>query len=174
MIETPSDRTLDVVVGCLESCRRCEAVVASILEQDPEAFPAVGPHLRHCVDHYRLLLDGWRTGSVDYDARPRDERLERDADAVLDALGEITTSLAALGEDDLERGLAVVQTAAPGRAKRRSPSCLERELVFLSSHTIHHIAIMRLAAREAGVVVPPELAVAFSTESHRDCVDMKV
>jgi hypothetical protein len=72
----PSERVPDVVAGCLEACLRCQAVVAAVVDQAPEAFPSVGPHLRHCVDHFDLLLDGWRSGSVDYDARPRDARLE--------------------------------------------------------------------------------------------------
>jgi hypothetical protein len=172
MSATPQEIIPDVVAGCLEACRRCEAVVAAVIDQDPEAFPAVGPHLRHCVDHFRLLLDGWRSGSVDYDARPRDGRLERDPRAVCDELAALAGSLAAIRSEDLPRELAVIQSAAPGRPPLSSPSRLERELVFLSGHTIHHIAIMLLAARAAGVDVPSRLAVAFSTEAHRDSLAM--
>jgi hypothetical protein len=166
------ERVTDVVSGCLEACRRCEAVVAAVVEQDPAAFQTVGPHLRHCIDHFRLLLDGWRSGAVDYDARPREPRLERDPRAVCEALDGIAGSLAAIRSDDLAHPLTVTQSAAPGRPPLSSPSRLERELVFLSSHTIHHIAVMVLAARAAGVVIPPRLAVAFSTEAHRESVAM--
>jgi hypothetical protein len=38
----------------------------------------------------------------------------------------------------------------------------------LSGHAIHHIAIMVLAASAAGVAIPRELAVAFSTAVHRE------
>jgi uncharacterized damage-inducible protein DinB len=158
----------DVVAGCLEACRRCEAVVAAVLEQDPDAFHAVGPHLRHCVDHFRLLLDGWRAGSVDYDARPRELVLEKEPRAIRDALEGIERSLDAIRGQDLPRGLTVIQSAAPGRPPASSPSRLERELVFLSGHTIHHIAIMVIAARAAGVEIPLHLAVAYSTQAHRE------
>ena len=67
----------------------------------------------------------------------------------------------------------MTQSAAPGRPPSSSPSRLERELVFLSGHTIHHIAIMVLAARAAGVEIPSPLAVAFSTEAHRTSLAMK-
>ena len=169
----PQEIVPDVVAGCLEACRRCEAVVAAVFDQDPEAFPAVGPHLRHCVDHFRLLLDGWRSGSVDYDARPRDGCLEQDPRAVCDALTALAESLAAIRSEDLPRELAVIQSAAPGRPPLSSPSRLERELVFLSGHTIHHIAIMVLAAREAGVEIPAHLAVAYSTERAWERLAMK-
>jgi hypothetical protein len=50
---------------------------------------------------------------------------------------------------------------------------LERELVFLSGHAIHHIAIMALSAAAAGVTLPAELAVAFSTEAHRESLVLR-
>jgi uncharacterized damage-inducible protein DinB len=168
----PVELVPDAVTGCVEACRRCDAVVDAVVAQDLAAFPFVGPHLRHCVDHFRLLLDGWRSGVVDYDARARDVRLERDPQAVRDALASISGSLAGLRSQDLPHELTVVQSAAPGRPPVSSPSRLERELVFVSGHTIHHIAIMLLAARAAGVEIPPQLAVAYSTEAQREPLAM--
>jgi uncharacterized damage-inducible protein DinB len=168
----PHDLVPYAVEGCLEACRRCESVVDAVVDQDVAAFPSIGPHLRHCVDHFRLLLDGWRSGSVDYDSRPRDVRLERDPDAVRGALAAIAGSLAEIRSTDLLDEVTVTQSAAPGRPTVSSPSRLERELVFLSGHTIHHIAIMLLAAHKAGVEIPQRLAVAFSTEAHRDAFAM--
>jgi hypothetical protein len=158
----------DSVIGCLEACRRCKAVVAAVIEREPRAFSAVGPHLRHCVEHFKLLLDGWRSGFVDYDARARDPRLERDPWAVLAALEDITGSLSTIQRENLHDELVVSQSAAPGRPPASSGTRLERELLFLSGHAIHHIAIMVLAASAAGVAIPSELAVAYSTAGHRE------
>jgi len=163
----PPERAPDVIEGCIEACRRCDAVVASVVAQDGAAYAAVGPHLRHCLDHFRLLLEGWSTGAVDYDARQRDVRTERDPDVAREMLRGITSALVTIRQDDLEREILVTQSVAPGCPPLASRSRLERELAFLSSHTIHHIAIMVLAARATGVTVPADLAVAFSTESHR-------
>jgi hypothetical protein len=174
MEPTAPERLPDVVMGCLEACRRCQEVVATVVEQAPSSFPAVGPHLRHCVDHFHLLLDGWRAGSVNYDARARDPRLERDPEVFGRALGAIAGSLAAIRAADLERPLTVIQSAAPGRPPLASPSRLDRELAFLSGHTIHHIAIMVHAARAAGVDIPERLGIAFSTELTRERVPMKL
>jgi hypothetical protein len=172
MNATPREHVPDVVAGCLEACHRCQAVVDAVVDQDPAAFPRVGPHLRHCVDHFGLLLGGWRTGSVDYDARPRDVRLEEDPRAMRAALDAITRSLAAIGSADLASALTVTQSAVPGRPALSLPSRLDRELAFLSGHTVHHIAIMVLAAREAGVEIPSRLAVAYSTEAHHEMFAM--
>lgn len=167
MSSIPPERGLDAVDGCVEACHRCEAVVLSILEQDPAAYPAVGPHLRHCLEHFRLFLDGWNAGDVDYDTRRRDERTERDPGVARTMLREIMADLAAIEEEDLGRELRVTQSVAPGRPPLASLSRVERELAFLSSHTIHHIAIMILAGRAAGVEIPDALAVAYATDAHR-------
>ena len=167
MSSIPPERGLDAVDGCVEACRRCESVVLSILEQDATAYAAVGPHLRHCLEHFRLFLDGWSRGGVDYDARPRDLPTERDPAVARRLLRDIIAGLVAIGEGDLGRELKVTQSVAPGRPPLASRSRVERELAFLSSHTIHHIAIMVLAAREAGVEIPSDLAVAYATDAHR-------
>jgi len=172
MCSKSSDLVPDAVAGCLDACRRCESVVDAVVDQDLAAFPSVGPHLRHCVDHFRLLLDGWRSGFVDYDARPRDLRLEQDPEAVRGALAAIAGSLGELRSADLLNELTVTQSAAPGRPPLSSPSFLERELAFVSGHTIHHIAIMLLAAQAVGVEIPSRLTVAYSTAAHRDSFAM--
>ena len=161
------ERAPDAVEGCLESCRRCEAVIASVLEQDPSAYAAVGPHLRHCVDHFQLFLDGLPSGAIDYDDRARDPHTERDPAVARASIRKIAERLASIRHHDLDREVSVLQAAAPGRRTLPARSRMERELVFLSSHTIHHIAIMILSAREVGVTIPAELGVAYSTEAHR-------
>jgi hypothetical protein len=177
MTASRDDRTPASVAGCLEACRRCESVVDTVVRHDGgrpgAAWQAVGPHLRHCVEHFRLLLGGLDSGRVDYDARERDPRLENDPEAMRRALKEVSATLAGLGADRLELTLEVTQSAAPGRRPLTTPSCLDRELVFLSGHSIHHIAIMALAASTAGASVPPDLAVAYSTEAHRDALAAK-
>ena len=174
MTASLDDRVPASVAGCLEACRRCESVVDAVVRHDGgragAAWRAVGPHLRHCVEHFRLLLEGLDSGRVDYDARARDPRLESDPEAMRGALKDISGALGGLRADRLQLALEVTQSAAPGRSPLTTPSCLERELVFLSSHSIHHIAIMALAARTAGASVPPDLAVAYSTEAHRSAL----
>lgn len=167
MIARPGPEAPDALEGCLESCRRLDAVIGSIVAQDPGAYAAVGPHLRHCLDHFSLLLDGWATGRIDYDDRPRDARLELEPSAARTALLDIVVRLTALTGADLAHEVQISQAAAPGRPPIAAASRLERELMFLSSHTIHHIAIMILSARAAGVAIPRELGIAFSTDVHR-------
>ena len=157
------------IEGCQDACRRCEAVV----DHAGPAWRVLAPHLRHCVEHFQLLLDGQASGQVDYDARERGGRLEASPEAMREALRGIRAALGRLSREDLARPLVVVQVAASGRPPCTVPSFLERELVFLSGHAIHHIAIMALAAEAADVLLPSELAVAFSTEAYRDATVLR-
>ena len=159
------------IAGCLEAGRRCRALVEAVKLHDesagPSAYPAIGPHLRHCLDHFTCFLRGHAGGEIDYDARDRDSRVERDPDYFLEQLDRVTAELkglAAAGNGEL----SVRQEAAPRRQGEAVRTSVERELLFLSSHTIHHIAIMSLLAERAGMRVPADLGVAFSTASHEE------
>src|SRR5262245_14249036 len=157
------------IEGCLDACRRCEAAV----HHAGPAWHLLAPHLRHSVEHFQILLDGQAAGKVDYDARDRSGRLEGSPEAMREALLGIRGALGGLSVEDLARPLVVVQAAARGRPPCTVPSFLERELVFVSGHAIHHIAIMALTAASADVRLPSELAVAFSTEAYREATVLR-
>ena len=55
------------VQGCLEACRRCRCLVEIIGEQEASlarrAYEVIGPHLRHCLDHFVCFLRGLDSGT---------------------------------------------------------------------------------------------------------------
>jgi hypothetical protein len=160
------------VEGCLEACRRCRDVVDSVRRSGPEiagaVYARVGPHLRHCVDHFRCLFRALdQAGVVDYDARDRDATVEVDPGRFLEELVSVETRLRSLSDADLGGTTEVRQAAAPGGREATSTSNLARELVFLSGHTIHHLAIVRLLCEAGGVPVPEDVTMAYSTEAFR-------
>lgn len=159
------------LAGCLDALDRCDEVVSvlrSRLPDDPGLYARVGPHLRHCVDHFDSLLRGVDSGVIDYDARDRDGALENDPEALLAAVRRVREGLVSLEVPPFARGLRVIQAAAPGSEPVAIETALERELVFLSSHTIHHLAIVAMIARPRGVEIPEALYTAFSTAAYRE------
>lgn len=167
--------TTPVIAGCLEALDRCERLLDQVTASGDlagsRAHAAVGPHMRHCLDHFLCLFRGIEAGVVDYDARDRDERVERDDTTLRGVLADTRERLLAFEPDDLESGCIVRQSAAPDGQVVITPSNLARELAFLSGHTIHHLATMLLIARGHGIDAPASLGVAFSTEAYRDSLE---
>lgn len=118
---------------------------------------AVGPHLRHIVEHYLALVSALKAGDrcICYDARSRDLRIQTDPAATLSALQELHESFAVLAQDqslDLQTPLVTKLLAGTrGEMEITVETTLGRELLFLSSHTVHHFAPLGQYCRNAGV-----------------------
>jgi len=118
---------------------------------------AVGPHLRHIIEHYLALVNALasRDRCVCYDARDRDLRIQTDPAATLAALKQLTDSFAALAQEknlDLQTPLLTrLLAGARGEIELTVDTSLGRELLFLSSHTVHHFALLGEYCRTAGV-----------------------
>jgi hypothetical protein len=158
--------------ACDELLAQMEALVRSV---EREALTRPGPHdgasaaahLRHCLESFGCFLDGLPARVVDFDARPREARLERDPRAAQARIAVQRRALAeqvAGGPDLALRVRADEADAAPGEGFLAS--CVSRELRALASHTVHHLAIVALLLRLQGVAVDPDLGVAPSTRAH--------
>ena len=132
----------------------------------PLATAPVGGHVRHCLDFVCAFLRGWRDGEVDYDRRERDPRLEEDPAVAGELLRAFSAELLTLvPELDPARELRVRAEAPPDAGPEEGwlPSTLGRELSVLSSHTVHHYALIAMTLRHFGRDVGPEFGVAPST-----------
>lgn len=134
---------------------------------------SVGKHIRHCVDCYDALLGGLPRGRVDYSRRERDARSEEDPRRAALRLEETARALRGLSRDDLERPIAVRgedDDAGADDERSWSASTVSRELQFLRSHTIHHLALVAILLRLGGIEPPAHLGIAPSTLRHREAV----
>lgn len=140
-------------------------------EPDGPFRGGVGSQFRHCLDFYGCFLAGLPAGRVDYTARERDPRLERDRDRVVGRIREITVALRELGPELLDREIHVRSEPSPAGDEQTGwcRSTVLRELQFLASHTVHHHALILSLLAPQGFVMTPELAefgVAPSTATH--------
>jgi hypothetical protein len=127
----------------------------------------VGPHLRHIIEHYEALVLRPFATEVDYDARPRDRSVERDPTLARRRIAGLRAALAALGGSDLEDALLVfTQGGLQGQWPMLTASTLNRELVFLASHAVHHYACLREACERDGAPLPPHFGIAPATVAH--------
>jgi len=118
-------------------------------------------HLRHILEFYECFLDGAGTLDIDYDARRRDESVERSVTAagarIRSILGRLEQAREWRNDAKVRVRLEVTFVA----------STIGRELQALSSHTIHHFALIAMTLRAHGVDVHPSFGMAPSTLRHQ-------
>lgn len=124
---------------------------------------SIGGHVRHCIDFVESLLGRVDGGRLDYDRRPREARLETDPGH---ARARLAALVALLREDAAPHGELLVKQDGGGEGPW-ARSSTERELLALASHTLHHMALIAVALRLAGLAVPGDFGVAPSTLRHR-------
>lgn len=139
---------------------------------------SLGRHLRHIAEHYEALLNAVSNSDVpalNYEERARDPALEDSPEAGRSALSIIGSALDDLTRTELPDSLPMVYpcTAGPDASvanPQDSPlpvtTTVERELVFLASHTVHHMALIGLLAPHIGIRLPQAFGVHPSTLRH--------
>jgi uncharacterized damage-inducible protein DinB len=120
-----------------------------------------GRHLRHILEFYECFLDGVEHGRVvDYDSRKRDPTIETDRGAATSRIRRIIDRLFHLRASD-EPILVQVDDCD-------ARSTIARELQVLSSHTIHHFALIAMTLHAYGLRVDPRFGVAPSTLRYQE------
>jgi len=124
-----------------------------------------GAHMRHVLEFYRCFLDGLEWSHIDYDARCRDGAVERSRKAAADTIKSLIHALEARAEVRQERIVWVRMEDAAKNSVRDSfmESSISRELQVLSSHTVHHFALIALTLRAHGVQMDADFGMAPST-----------
>jgi hypothetical protein len=122
-----------------------------------------GGHLRHIIEFYRAFLDGLANRRIDYDARRRDLLIERWRDAAAVAIRGIIFELETDPRLRAEATVWVRMEDASDVPRRFMKSSISRELQVLSSHTIHHFALIAMTLRGHGVMMNADFGMAPST-----------
>lgn len=174
--------------GLIEENRLALAQLRRLVDDlAPEAYRRVfgvqgrhtlGKHVRHIIDHYEALIDGLAAGAetLDYERRRRDPALEASPDEAARRLVALEAWLSSLqGQASPEcltlrhcqdAGAPDHDGFADGERRLALPSSLARELAFLASHTVHHMAIIGLLAEQVGIALPASFGVHPSTLRH--------
>ena len=124
-----------------------------------------GAHLRHILEFYRCFLEGLESSHIDYDARRRDETIEYSREAASAAIRSIIRTLETSRDLYQERIIWVRMEDADNNTVREDfmESSISRELQVLSSHTVHHFALIAITLRMHGVELDADFGMAPST-----------
>lgn len=129
---------------------------------------SIGGHTRHVIEFYLELNQGYVCGKVNYDQRKRDHVIENNRLFALQKLEEIVVSLV---KPDKRLQLSASYRFANDVAFM-VPSSYFRELIYNLEHTVHHMALIRIAVAEVSAIcLPDDFGLAISTLKFRkSCV----
>jgi uncharacterized damage-inducible protein DinB len=124
---------------------------------------SIGKHTRHIIEFYQCVFDGLKNGIVNYDKRERNLLLETDQEYALDAIAKIISTIQSRQSDQqvfLQISFSDVNEIT------EMQSTYFRELAYNIEHTVHHLAIIKIAVttnyRE--IRLPEQFGVAHSTQ----------
>lgn len=164
----------ELVRSVIETLKQGEALLQELNDADyvhrlPVAFnAAIGGHYRHCLDHFRSLLDAAAGGDLNYDRRERGTLVEQDRFAALNATRALSAGYAQLNPALLERPLLVTcKTSYATSGSQASQSTLGREIMYSVAHAVHHYALIGVMAGIIGIPLPAGFGVAPSTLQHQ-------
>lgn len=167
-------KSLELIHSVLETLLQGEALLTQLNDQDytrkvPVAFSAsIGGHYRHCLDHFRSLLNSAAEGELNYDHRERGTLIESDRFTALNATRELRADYERLDPLMLTRSLNVTcKTSYATSGSQASPSTVGREIMYSVAHAVHHYALIGVMAGVMGVKLPPGFGVAPSTLKHQ-------
>jgi len=122
---------------------------------------SIGGHTRHIIELLKCSVDGYSTGIVDYINRTRNLTLES---IRLSAMQELENLQSIVIKADKELKLTLESPAPPAYVS----TTYYREIVYNTEHTIHHLALIRVALREMNLdIVGDDFGVAHSTIQYR-------
>ncbi len=128
---------------------------------------SIGGHIRHCLDHYALFLNGIEGAEINYDKRDRSEQLATCVELARLEIQTISQKLEQLEGHVDDDTTVMVQVDCGEDACHWKRSSLGRELQFLASHTVHHFAIIGIMCNALDLSLDPGFGLAPSTIKHQ-------
>lgn len=128
----------------------------------------IGQHIRHILEFYLLLVSGSLSGTISYDKRERDIRIEKDAKFALQTIENIISEIKTLDVNTHVKFEADYSTT--GSSQNQIATTVGRELAYCVEHSIHHQALIKAALIRLGKtnLVDENFGVAYSTIRYRE------
>jgi hypothetical protein len=121
---------------------------------------SIGQHMRHIIELAQCLVNGYDDGSINYDARKRDLRMETDPHFAVSCIEQLLNKTSRN-----DKALLLLQDNNPVKAIH---TFYYREVMYNTEHAIHHMALIKVALREMQLdIVDTNFGVAPATIQYR-------
>jgi hypothetical protein len=125
---------------------------------------SIGQHVRHIIEMFVCLEDGYAQGIVNYEHRKRDIAIETKREIAIDLLKKIYENL------DRANKAMILKAAYNDNTDELIDfdTNYYREIAYNLEHTIHHMALIKVGIREVSdIALPDGFGVASSTIKFR-------
>jgi len=133
-------------------------------KSDTLSGASIGQHVRHVVEMFVCLQDGYISGVVNYEKRKRDIAIETSKETAIDIMNKINSSL-------LNENKSLVLEASFDENSyelNNIPTNYFREIAYNLEHAIHHMALIKIGINEVSdTQLPDGYGVASSTIKYR-------
>lgn len=124
----------------------------------------IGQHVRHIIELFQCLENGYDAGVVNYEKRKRDTAIETDKELAGSLLLDIHRGL---GKENKSLHLEACYDEHSSHPITIDTNYF-REIAYNLEHTIHHMALIRVGIQEVATIsLPEDFGVASSTVKHR-------
>ena len=171
-MQSDKSTSIPLIAGAvLEDLRYYLEVIDPVLYQTPLELlsgSTIGQHTRHIIEFYNCLIEqnDQQTGTViNYSNRRRDHQIESQPDHAISKMDEVHNRLKDLDPEQE----CFLDCTEHGQADLIVTSTIGRELIYNIEHTIHHLAIVKIALKTMlpALELPEHFGVAPSTIRHR-------
>ena len=123
---------------------------------------SIGQHIRHIIEFYIEFESGYEIGVISYDNRKRQLDLETNQELVVST---ILKTIQNIEKYDLEKPLISESNHGLNEKSIKSQTSCRREIVYALDHTVHHLAIIKIAMQVAfpKITLLKDLGIAPST-----------
>ena len=128
----------------------------------------IGQHIRHILEFYLLLVSGSFLGTICYDKRERDLRIENKLSFAMETIDMLIPAIDTIREDDSV--ILEVDYTIDGKSGNTINTTTGRELAYCIEHSIHHQAIIKAGLITMGLsaLTDKHFGVAYSTIRYRE------
>ncbi len=163
--------------ACTEILDQLEGLVSQIKEEDyykpieTLSHSTIGQHIRHILEFFICLQQGFEKGKINYDKRAHDKLIETDKFLGMAAITQIKDFIRKQKGDmalELEVGYDIAKEEFV-----TINTTYTRELVYNIEHAVHHMALIKIGVHEASAYInlPATFGIAASTIRYKESVD---
>ncbi len=125
---------------------------------------SIGGHTRHVIELFQCLINGYDNGCINYEKRKRDVEIESNVSFACNLLTTIASNIHMPNKILSLHGFY---------SETADDECIidtnfYRELIYNLEHTIHHMALIRVAINEvSNITLPEDFGVAAATMQYK-------